>query len=218
MHKPWNGSTYVEKVASPSTRTSSALPRTRWSLRGSRLRPPLSSRAGSMYGLSRTSPHPETSLMVRPCKPSVIHFQHDGCHDAVQRAAATLQNVRMERHPCSRVRQVKAGDHRRDPEGSIQIFDKTKPTCLTTDWSKDGVGYWLFQKHCTCPTQDIQNGMENHTGGIPLYPRGRIQVCTDRGRSTGCRRCIGQSTPLCIGMQRPHHCRGSPAPAEYIWR
>ena len=37
----------------------------------------------------------------------------------------------------------------------VQIFDKTKPTCLATDWSKDGVGYWLFQKHCTCPTQDI---------------------------------------------------------------
>ena len=37
----------------------------------------------------------------------------------------------------------------------VQIFDKDKPTCLATDWSKDGVGYWLFQKHCTCPTEDI---------------------------------------------------------------
>lgn len=37
----------------------------------------------------------------------------------------------------------------------VQIFDKIKPTCLATDWSKYGVGYWLFQKHCTCPTQDI---------------------------------------------------------------
>ena len=33
----------------------------------------------------------------------------------------------------------------------VKIFDKSKPTCLTTDWSKDGIGYWLFQKHCKCP-------------------------------------------------------------------
>ncbi|GFN80971.1 enzymatic polyprotein [Plakobranchus ocellatus] len=32
----------------------------------------------------------------------------------------------------------------------IEIFDKNRPTCLATDWSKDGVGFWLFQKHCKC--------------------------------------------------------------------
>ena len=37
----------------------------------------------------------------------------------------------------------------------VQIFDKSKPTCLATDWSKDGIGYWLFQKHCSCPTNDL---------------------------------------------------------------
>ena len=37
----------------------------------------------------------------------------------------------------------------------VQIFDKSRPTCLATDWSKDGIGYWLFQKHCTCPTNDL---------------------------------------------------------------
>ena len=31
----------------------------------------------------------------------------------------------------------------------VHIFDKTKPTCLATDWSKTGIGFWLFQKHCT---------------------------------------------------------------------
>ena len=29
----------------------------------------------------------------------------------------------------------------------VQIFDKTKPTCLITDWSKTGIGFWLLQKH-----------------------------------------------------------------------
>ncbi len=37
----------------------------------------------------------------------------------------------------------------------VKIFDKSKPTCLATDWSKDGIGYWLFQKHCSCPSSDL---------------------------------------------------------------
>ena len=37
----------------------------------------------------------------------------------------------------------------------VKIFDKSKPTCLATDWSKHGIGYWLFQKHCSCPSNDL---------------------------------------------------------------
>ena len=37
-------------------------------------------------------------------------------------------------------------------ENGVRIFDKNKPTCLATDWSRDGIGYWLFQKHCQCNT------------------------------------------------------------------
>jgi hypothetical protein len=32
----------------------------------------------------------------------------------------------------------------------VRIFDKGRKTCLTTDWSKDGLGFFLLQKHCTC--------------------------------------------------------------------
>lgn len=32
----------------------------------------------------------------------------------------------------------------------VEIFDKSKPTVLATDWSKDGLGFWLLQKHCNC--------------------------------------------------------------------
>ena len=32
----------------------------------------------------------------------------------------------------------------------VEIFDKTKPTTLATDWSKEGIGFWLLQKHCSC--------------------------------------------------------------------
>ena len=43
----------------------------------------------------------------------------------------------------------------REIEHGVEIFDKSKPTCLATDWSKDGVGYWLFQKHCDCFSGDL---------------------------------------------------------------
>ena len=39
-----------------------------------------------------------------------------------------------------------------DISKGVEIFDKSKPTCLATDWSKEGIGFWLSQKHCKCPT------------------------------------------------------------------
>ena len=33
----------------------------------------------------------------------------------------------------------------------VQIFDPEKTTVLNPDWSISGVGYFLFQKHCSCP-------------------------------------------------------------------
>ena len=39
-------------------------------------------------------------------------------------------------------------------EDGVRIFDPNKLTCLATDWSKDGIGYWLLQKHCSCPRSD----------------------------------------------------------------
>ena len=39
-------------------------------------------------------------------------------------------------------------------EEGVRIFDKSKPTCLATDWSKSRIGFWLFQKHCQCPSPE----------------------------------------------------------------
>jgi hypothetical protein len=36
----------------------------------------------------------------------------------------------------------------------VRIFDKDKATCLATDWSKTGIGFWLFQKHCDCSGEE----------------------------------------------------------------
>ena len=30
------------------------------------------------------------------------------------------------------------------------MFVAAKPTCLQTDWSREGIGYLLLQKHCSC--------------------------------------------------------------------
>ena len=38
-----------------------------------------------------------------------------------------------------------------DIEKGVQIFDKSRPTCLAIDWSKTGIGFWLLEKHYTCP-------------------------------------------------------------------
>ena len=32
----------------------------------------------------------------------------------------------------------------------VEIFDPKKQTCLRPDWSRQGIGYFLLQKHCTC--------------------------------------------------------------------
>ena len=32
----------------------------------------------------------------------------------------------------------------------VEIFDLQRTTCLRTDWSKQGIGYFLLQKHCAC--------------------------------------------------------------------
>ncbi len=37
----------------------------------------------------------------------------------------------------------------------VRIFDIERRTCLRTDWSKNGIGYFLSQKHCTCESQSF---------------------------------------------------------------
>ena len=38
----------------------------------------------------------------------------------------------------------------------VRIFDPTRKTCLSPDWSKTGIGYWLRQQYCDCQS-DIPN-------------------------------------------------------------
>ena len=40
-------------------------------------------------------------------------------------------------------------------EAGVKMFEMDKVTCLATDWSKKGVGFFMFQKNCDCQTVKI---------------------------------------------------------------
>ena len=37
----------------------------------------------------------------------------------------------------------------------VTTFDINRVTCLAPDWSKEGMGFLLLQKYCTCPTEKV---------------------------------------------------------------
>ena len=41
-------------------------------------------------------------------------------------------------------------------EEGVQIFDMDRRTVLSPDWSKQGVGYILYQKYCDCPSDTTE--------------------------------------------------------------
>ena len=40
-------------------------------------------------------------------------------------------------------------------EEGVKMFDRRLPTAIDTDWSKNGIGHTLSQKHCRCPGKNI---------------------------------------------------------------
>ena len=41
-------------------------------------------------------------------------------------------------------------------QDGVEIFDPARKTCLQTDFSKQGLGYWLKQKHCDCRVDKLE--------------------------------------------------------------
>ena len=71
--------------------------------------------------------HPFRDLL----KPSYMFYWDDRLQEAFEQSTLTIT---------------------KEIEEGVRIFDKSKPTCLATDWYKHGIGFWLFQKHCSCPS------------------------------------------------------------------
>ena len=83
------------------------------------------------YALSLTAAMAPFRSLLRPSQPFLWTEAHDTAFTTSKNAIGT---------------EIKKG---------VEIFDPEKPTCLATDWSKTGIGYWMFQKHCRCPAEDI---------------------------------------------------------------
>ncbi len=91
-------------------------------------------------------------------------------------SAQTHHHVRMDGLPT-------AGLQTRHHCHGVTIFDKEKPTCLATDWSKHGIKYWLFQKHCQCQFLRpllLQGGMEDHSSREQVHACSGIPICPHR--------------------------------------
>ena len=44
----------------------------------------------------------------------------------------------------------------------VRSFEMNRPTCLSTDYCKEGIGFTLKQKHCSCPEEDGPNCGPDH--------------------------------------------------------
>ena len=40
-------------------------------------------------------------------------------------------------------------------EDGVKLYDIAKRTCLSTDWSKIGIGFLVTQKWCECPEEAV---------------------------------------------------------------
>ena len=97
-------------------------------------------------------------------------------------------------------------------EKGVQIFDMSKPTCLTTDWSKTGIGFWLFQKHCTCPGSQpfcCHNGWKITMVGSRFTHAAETRYAPVEGEALA----VIYGQIFRTWMHKPHNCSGSQAPS-----
>ena len=47
-------------------------------------------------------------------------------------------------------------------EEGVKSFEIGHPTCISSDWSKTGIGFCLHQQHCTCPPAQGPNCSNGH--------------------------------------------------------
>ena len=83
-----------------------------------------------------------------------------------------------------------------DIHKGIEIFAKSKPTCLATDWSKDGVGL-LCKKLCLFSVLvHLQPGTQNDRGVLQMRPN---QTCVQQ-----LKRVLAQSSTSVTQQPKPY--------------
>ena len=97
--------------------------------------------------LPNTSQPNRYAFLVWTHQPSIICLRNYRLHAAIPPVTQTWNDTLNQLFEESKA--VIASEL----EKGVCIFDKSKPTCLATDWSKSGIGFWLFQKHCECASK-----------------------------------------------------------------
>ena len=103
----------------------------------------------------------------------------------------------------------------------VRIFDKSKPTCLATDWSKHGIGYWLFQKRCSCPSNDLfccNQGWQIILVGSRFTHPAESRYAPIEGEALAVADALDKASTLCTRLQEPHHCSGPQATPKDLRR
>ena len=90
--------------------------------------------------------------MVWTHQPSIICLCNYRPHAAILPVTQTWNNISLD-DTLNQLFEESKAVIANEIEKGVCIFDKSKPTCLATDWSKSGIGFWLFQKHCECASK-----------------------------------------------------------------
>ena len=91
----------------------------------------------SWFGLvNQVSSYAQLRDIMSPFRPFLspkVKFEWDDCLDKAfnQSKDLVIQSIRK----------------------GVEIFDINRKTCLRPDWSKQGIGYFLLQKHCKCKAE-----------------------------------------------------------------
>ena len=84
----------------------------------------------------------------------------------------------------------------------VRIYDLSKLTALSTDYSKAGIGFWLLQKHCDCKNQlpgCCDDGWRIVLAGSRFLSRTEANYCPLEGEALGVAWSLGQTRYFTLG-------------------
>ena len=87
--------------------------------------------------------------MVWIGKPGILCFFSDGGHGTIQTLTEAQDKVRVDTSAAKAFETSKVNIVEKIKEG-VMMFDPNLPTCVATDFSGTGIGYFLLQKTCSC--------------------------------------------------------------------
>ena len=86
----------------------------------------------------------------------------------------------------------------------VEIFDPSRPTCLRTDWSTTGLGFFLGQKHCDCDVVKIgccDNGWRITLAGSRFLRPSETRFAPVEGESLGVVWALEQTKYFTLGCK-----------------